>query len=71
MDSLEQTFWGTKQIETRTRADPLLEWNMALWTRKSSLGFILATEMHSTNVKGYSLRGRTQNRKKRNHGVSR
>lgn len=36
---------------------------MAPWTRKCSLGFALATEMHSTNVKGYSFRGRTQNRK--------
>lgn len=54
---------GTEQIEMRTRANPLLDWNMAPWTKKSSLGFVLATEMHSTNVKGYSLRGRKQNRK--------
>lgn len=51
---------GTKQIETRTRANPLLEWNMAPWTRKSSSGCVLATEMHRTNVKGYSLTGRAQ-----------
>lgn len=55
---------GTKQTETRTRANPLLEWNMAPWTRKSSLGFVLATEMHGANAKGYSLTGRAQNRKK-------